>query len=71
LKLYDAKEYVQAFEHIEREKTNFPENTWEIAYWRLCMLALPGEETAALEFFKKLWTAASGSLPIDWNMSQT
>ncbi|MGH2493549.1 MAG: alpha/beta hydrolase [Ktedonobacteraceae bacterium] len=53
MKLYDAKEYAQALEQIERERTNFPENTWEIAYWRLCINALLEQPAAALQIFQE------------------
>ncbi|HKV59843.1 MAG TPA: alpha/beta hydrolase [Ktedonobacteraceae bacterium] len=53
MKLYDAKEYAQALEQVERERTNYPENTWDIAYWRLCMNALLGKQTVALQIFQE------------------
>jgi hypothetical protein len=54
MKLYAAKEYAQAFEHVEQEKVNFPENAWEIAYWRLCLHALLEKQTAALQIFQEV-----------------
>lgn len=54
MKLYAAKEYAQALEQVEQEKANFPENLWEIAYWRICLQALLDKQVAALQTFKEL-----------------
>ncbi|HEU0002202.1 MAG TPA: alpha/beta hydrolase [Ktedonobacteraceae bacterium] len=54
MKLYAAKEYAQALEQVEQEKANFPENLWEIAYWRICLQALLGEQTEALQSFQEI-----------------
>lgn len=58
--LYQAKYYTEAFELVEREQINFPDRTHDTAYWRVCMHALLGKQTEALQLLQQ--TLASG----DW-----
>lgn len=51
--LYNEKEYSQAFELVEREQANFPDQTHGIAYWRLCLHALLGKSAEALSIFRE------------------
>ncbi len=53
MSLYRAKEYQQAFELVEREQRNFPDQQRQIAYWRLCMHALAGKQAEALHIFRE------------------
>lgn len=53
-KLYDTKDYAQALALIEKEQAAFPENVYEIAYWRLCLNAVLGNATEALHIFHEI-----------------
>jgi predicted esterase len=53
MRLYRAKEYQQAFELVEREYLNFPDQQGQIAYWRLCLHALSGKQAEALHIFRE------------------
>ncbi|WP_040447511.1 alpha/beta hydrolase [Ktedonobacter racemifer] len=50
-RLYYANEYVQAFALIEEKYADFPEQSAQIAYWRLCFHALLGKQKEALQIF--------------------
>jgi len=51
--LYNAQEYRRAFELVEQEQASFPDQSREIAYWRLCMHALLGKPAEALDIFRE------------------
>ena len=53
MSLYRAKEYQQAFELVEHERLNFPDQRRQIAYWRLCIHALTGKQAKALQIFRE------------------
>ncbi|GCE14904.1 alpha/beta hydrolase [Tengunoibacter tsumagoiensis] len=53
IQLYLDQHYTQALEFIEQEEKRFPENTLEIAYWRLCLLTLTERQTEALHLFRE------------------
>lgn len=50
---YRAKEYQQAFELLEREHLNFPEQKHQITYLRICMHARLNKQTEALHIFRE------------------
>lgn len=50
---YSAKEYQQAFELLEREYLNFPEQKRQITYLRICMHARLDKQTKALQIFRE------------------
>lgn len=49
--LYSAKEYQQAFELLEREHLNFPQQKRQITYLRICMHARLDKQAEALQIF--------------------
>lgn len=50
--LYEAKEYQQAFDLVEREYQHFSDHQVELAYLRLCMNGVTGRKTEALQIFQ-------------------
>ena len=52
MRLYDAGNYTQAYELVQREANHFPEHTHNTYYWLMCLATRVNDMPQALQYFK-------------------
>lgn len=68
IELLEAKEYLQAFELIEKEQASFPDYIHYVTYWRIGVHAQLGKQEQALQIFREALESGDW-FPPDWLLS--